>query len=75
MCQCSSKVFEGVQCASVAVRCLSFSSMLVQCPASALLSSQVVVYGHSLAALPITMNETLKWLSSLPILMQKSLRW
>ena len=29
-----------------------------------------VVCGHGLATLSLTINETLKWLSSLPILMQ-----
>ena len=33
-------------------------------------SSEVVVYGHGLVTLSLTINETLKWLSSLPILMQ-----
>ena len=36
------------------------------------LSSKVVVCGHCLATLSLTINETLKWLSSLPILMQHS---
>ena len=37
--------------------------------ASALLSSKVVVYGHGLVTLSLTViAETLKWLSSLPIL-------
>ena len=31
---------------------------------------KVVVCGHGLVTLSITINETLKWLSSLPILMQ-----
>ena len=38
-------------------------------------SSKVVVCGHCLVSLPLTINETLKWLSSLPILMQESFRW
>ena len=33
-------------------------------------SSKVVVCGHCLVILSLTMNETLKWPSSLPILMQ-----
>ena len=33
-------------------------------------SSKVVVCGHGLVTLSLTINETLKWLSSLPILMQ-----
>ena len=33
-------------------------------------SSKVVVCGHVLVTLSLTVNETLKWLSSLPILMQ-----
>ena len=36
-------------------------------------SSKVVVCGHCLVNLSLTINETLKWLSSLPILMQESL--
>ena len=32
--------------------------------------SKVVVCGHCLVTLSLTINETLKWLSSLPILMQ-----
>ena len=31
--------------------------------------------GHCLVTLSLTINETLKWLSSLPILMQKSFWW
>ena len=31
---------------------------------------KVVVCGHGLVTLSLTINETLKWLSSLPILMQ-----
>ena len=38
-------------------------------------SSKVVVCGHCLVTLSLTVNETLKWLSSLPILMQKSFWW
>ena len=37
--------------------------------------SGVVVYGHCLVTLLLTINETLKWLSSLPILMQESFWW
>ena len=33
---------------------------------------KVVVCGHCLVALSLTVNETLKWLSSLPFLMQES---
>ena len=33
-------------------------------------SSKVVVCEHGLVTLSLTINETLKWLSSLPILMQ-----
>ena len=33
-------------------------------------SSKVVVCGHGLVTLSLTINETLKWLSSLPILTQ-----
>ena len=39
------------------------------------LSSNVVVCGHCLVTLSITINETLKWLSSLPILTQESFWW
>ena len=35
----------------------------------------LVVCGHGLVTLSLTINETLKWLSSLPILMQKSFWW
>ena len=34
-----------------------------------------VVCGHCLVTLPLTINETLKWLSSLPILTQESFWW
>ena len=37
---------------------------------------KVVVCGHSLVVtLSLTIDETLKWLSSLPILMQESFWW
>ena len=36
---------------------------------------KVVVCGHSLVTLSLTINETIKWLSSLPILMQESFWW
>ena len=39
------------------------------------LSSEVVVCGHCLVTLSLTVNETLKWLSSLPFLMQESFWW
>ena len=39
-----------------------------ECP----VSSKVVVCGHCLVTLSLTVNETLKWLSSLLILMQES---
>ena len=39
------------------------------------LFKKVVVCGHCLVTLPLTINETLKWLSSLPILMQVSFWW
>ena len=39
-------------------------------------SSKMVVCGHHLMTLSLTINETLKWLSSLPISMQESFwRW
>ena len=38
-------------------------------------SSEVVVCGHCLVTLSLTINETLKWLSSLPISMQESFWW
>ena len=37
--------------------------------------SGVVVYGHCLVTLLLTINEILKWLSPLPILMQESFWW
>ena len=40
-----------------------------------LLFKRVVVCGHCLVTLSLTVNETLKWLSSLPILMQESFWW
>ena len=40
-----------------------------------LFSSKVVVCGYCLVTLSLTINETLKWLSSLPTLMQKSFWW
>ena len=36
---------------------------------------KVVVCGHGLVTLSLTINETLEWLSSLPILMQQSFWW
>ena len=36
---------------------------------------KVVVCGHCLVTLSLTISETLKWLSSLPILMQESFLW
>ena len=38
-------------------------------------SSKLVVCGHCLLTLSLTIDETLKWLSSLPNLMQKSFWW
>ena len=38
-------------------------------------SSKVVVCGHCLVTLSLTINEILIWLSSLPIVMQKSFWW
>ena len=38
-------------------------------------SSKVVICGHGLVTLSLTINETLKWLSSLPTLMQESFWW
>ena len=38
-------------------------------------SSKIVVCGHCLVILSLTINETLKWLSSLLILMQESFWW
>ena len=38
-------------------------------------SSKAVVCGHCLVTLFLTMNETLKWLSSPPILRQESFWW
>ena len=39
------------------------------------LFKRVVVYGHCLLTLSLTIKETLKWLSSLPVLMQESFWW
>ena len=39
------------------------------------LFKKVVVCGHCLMTSSLTINETLKWLSSLPTLMQKSFWW
>ena len=39
------------------------------------LSSKVVVCGHGLVTLSLTINETLKWLPSLLTLMQESFWW
>ena len=39
------------------------------------LFKKVVVCGHCLVTLSLTINETLEWLSSLPILMQESFCW
>ena len=36
---------------------------------------KVVVCGHCLVTLSLTVNEILKWLSSLPILMQELFWW
>ena len=38
-------------------------------------SSEIVVCGHCLVTLSLTVNETLKWLSSLPTITQKSFWW
>ena len=38
-------------------------------------SSKFAVCGHGLVTLSLTINETLKWLSSLPILMRESFWW
>ena len=37
--------------------------------------SSKMVCGHCLGTLSLTINETLKWLSSLPTLMQESFWW
>ena len=39
------------------------------------LSSKVVVCGHCLVTLSLTIHQTSKWISSLRILMQESLMW
>ena len=39
------------------------------------LFKNVVICGHCLVTLSLTINETLKWLTSLPILMQESFWW
>ena len=41
-------------------------------PKPSLLFTKVVACGHCLVTLSLTINETLKWLSSLPTLMQES---
>ena len=51
---------------------LGFGSILLRL---SFLFRKVVVCGHCLLTLSITIKETLKWLSSLPILMQESFRW
>ena len=38
-------------------------------------SAKIVVCGHCLVTLSLTINETLKWLSSLPTLIQESFWW
>ena len=38
-------------------------------------ATRVVVCGHCAVTLSLTINETLKWLSSLPILTQETLWW
>ena len=38
-------------------------------------SSKVVVCGHCLVTLSLTVNQALKWILSLPILMQESFWW
>ena len=48
---------------------------LVQIHIGSPFSSKVMACGHCLVTLPLTINETLKWLSSLPILMQESFWW
>ena len=64
---------------SLAVRRLSVSLVnrraAVQFCFGCPFSSKVVVCGHCLATLFLTINEILKWLSSLPILMQESFWW
>ena len=52
----------------LAVRLVSRASVRIRF--GSLFSSKVVVYGHCFETLPLTINETLKWLSSLPTLMQ-----
>ena len=68
---------------SVVLSChLSFFFVLLICRRTSVLfhfgspfSSKVVVCGYCLVTLSLTINETLKWLSSLPILMQESFWW
>ena len=47
----------------------------VQIHCSSPFSSKVVVCGHRLVILSLTIKETLKWFSSLPILTQESFWW
>ena len=46
------------------------SGMSVRVRFDSPLSSKIVVYGHCLVILPLTIIATLKWLTLLPILMQ-----
>ena len=39
------------------------------------LFEKVVVCGHCLVTLSLTINQTLKWLSLLPVLIQESFWW
>ena len=57
------------------LRLVSRGTSVRICFGSPFSASEVVVCGHCLVALSLTINETLKWLSSLPTLMQKSFWW
>ena len=66
---CSFRVWAGVRLVSRGTSVwICFSS-----PFS--FTSKVVVCGHCLVMLSLTINETLKWLSLLPVLMQESFWW
>ena len=66
--RCMGVVFHNCKQASSLGCCITLVDTLTFLP----FSSKVVVCGHCLVTLPLTINETLKWLSLLPILMQES---
>ena len=58
----------------LAVRLVSRGTLVRTCFSSPF-SSKIVVCGHCLVTLSLTINETLKWFLSLPISMQGSFWW